>query len=58
MGPMAFSTVEERVRHARHVIDVEYSELTDIREQFNELSDQIHAHMLILLNLCQNVLRP
>jgi hypothetical protein len=55
---MAFSTVEERVRHARHVIDVEYSELTDIREQFNEISDQIHAHMLILLNLCQNVLRP
>ena len=49
--------LDDRLRVARDLIDVELEDLAQLRQEISQMSDALLAHILVLRNIRDNFLR-
>jgi hypothetical protein len=49
--------LEERLKAARHILDIQLEELADFRKELNRLNDQALQHMIVIENVKDNYLK-
>jgi hypothetical protein len=49
--------LEERLKAARRILDIQLEELADFRKELNRLNDQVLQHMIVIENVKDNYLK-
>jgi hypothetical protein len=49
--------LEERLKAARRILDIQLEELADFRKELNRLNDQALQHMIVIENVKDNYLK-
>ena len=58
LGHRLVSTADERLEEARRLIDIELGEIHRIRENINEVNNELFAHVIVLTNMRNGLLHP
>jgi hypothetical protein len=49
--------LEERLKAAQRILDIQLEELADFRKELNRLNDQVLQHMIVIENVKDNYLK-